>query len=207
MYIYSLNNKTTPKIPFYIGITSDPNQRFKSHYYKWKHHKPYINNQEEFFLKILFNTGNNKYSKILAQKIEINLIKYYDTVNHGSNKVYDSEKMIKTMWNEENYEKTYNKLFNKKMDIKRKKTRKYKQDKKFKKLIKLIEEDPCSWTIEKILEKTDYTSEMQLNNYLKKEKGISFKQWFEEFKNKWIEKYKEKNKIENDNFTILYNTM
>ena len=94
MFVYYLFNSERPVFPFYVGISKNPTRRLKQHKNKWKKHKPYVENKNQINMKILCDTGCNKYSKTLAEKIEIQLIKYFNTVNLGSNKVYDIKQIF-----------------------------------------------------------------------------------------------------------------
>lgn len=180
MYVYSLNNKDNPSKPFYIGITKDIEQRYKQHKQKYTAHKPYITNPNDFFIHPILNTGDNEYSIILAEKLETNLIKYYDTVNNGSNKVYDVRKYFKEQMN---MDIRYNITTASKE--KSKKTRIMNKHKKFKKVIKLIKDDPFNYSVNDIALKTNL-SIGTLNNYTKKYHNTTFNQWLKTYQTLWM---------------------
>ncbi|RAP45032.1 MAG: hypothetical protein BZ136_08510 [Methanosphaera sp. rholeuAM74] len=185
MIAYSLNNKNNPQVPFYIGITNNLKRRFKQHKQNYKNHQPYINNKNDFIIHQICDTGDNQYSKTLAEKIETNLIKQYNTVNHGSNKVYTTHKFSKEMWNTENYQKTYNKCFNKQSKTKAQKTRQQNKHKKFKKIIKTIHDDPYAYTTQELIEKSKFKNQNSLDNYCQKYHNQKFNQWLHQYQQKW----------------------
>lgn len=186
MIVYSLNYKNNPQVPFYIGITNNIKRRFKQHKQNYKHHKPYITNKNDFIINKICDTGNNQYSKTLAEKIETNLIKYYNTVNHGSNKVYTTHKFSKEIWNPENYKTTYNKCFNKHSKEKAKKTRQKNKHKKFKKILKTIHDDPCAYTTHELIKKSNFKNQNALDNYCKKYHNLNFNKWLTQYQQLWL---------------------
>lgn len=194
MKVYSLYNNKKGLTPFYIGITNYPNQRLMEHKNNLKNHKPYVNNKNDIQMKIICDLGNNEYSKIVAERIEVNLIKYYNTVNYGSNKVYDIKKFtknyFKSMWNNKNYSKTMKTLFNEQMKEKRNKTIESKKHKKFNKIIKLIKEDPSMYTIDELIKKSGFKSYTALNNYTLKYHKIKFDKWLLNYKQHWNNQWK-----------------
>jgi len=192
MIVYSLNYKNNPSIPFYIGITDNLQRRFKQHQTAYKKHKPYIRSKDDFFIKKLFDTGSNKYSLLLAEEIETKLIKFYNTVNHGSNKVYNIRKYVNNHFSNENEIITPEDKI--KSIQKAKQTHIIKQHKKFKKVIKLIKYDPCRYSINEIILKTPFTSLISLNNYTKKYHNVKFKDWLETYQKLWLNYIVEWNK-------------
>lgn len=194
MIVYSLNYKNNPQVPFYIGITNNIKRRFKQHKQNYKHHKPYITNKNDFIINKICDTGNNQYSKTLAEKIETNLIKYYNTVNHGSNKIYDSPHYFKNMWKNENYDSTYKKLFNKKTREKANKTRMKNQHKKFKKILKIIHDDPPSYTTKQIINESNFKNITQLDNHCKKYYNTPFETWLKQYQDLWLQYIKNNSK-------------
>lgn len=181
MYVYYLSNMNNPKTPFYIGISIKPEQRFKQHKSKWQKHKPYIKNKNELKMTILCDTGNNTYSESLAEKIETGLIKYYNTMNYGSNKAYDIKHELKNHSLIKNMDLPLEERL-----IKASETRRKKKHKHFKKLIKIIQEDPLSFTVEDIIKKSPFKTKNALNKYTETYHNNSFEEWFEQYKHYWL---------------------
>lgn len=170
--VYYLSNIETPHIPFYIGISKNVENRFKQHRQKWKKHKPYITNKNQIILTVLCDTGSNEYSKTLAEKIETSLIKYYNTVNLGSNKVYD----VKQYFEKEVKQYKPNRT---------KKNNQLKDHKKFKTIIKLIHDDPCRYSMQELINMSDFKNIESLNRYTKKYYNTKFSVWLYEYKQLW----------------------
>ena len=129
MIVYSLNNKNNPELPFYIGITNNIEQRFKQHQGNYQRHKPYVDNKDDFTIKKLIDTGTGECSVTLAEKIETNLIKFFNTVNYGSNKVYDVRAYMEEVFKIPSDENIY---------VNRHKPMSKKPHRHFKKVIELI---------------------------------------------------------------------
>jgi predicted GIY-YIG superfamily endonuclease len=185
MYVYFLSNNKTPTIPFYVGITTDPSRRFYQHKNNWTKHKPYITHPHEFQLHIICDTGENEQSTTLAEKIETNLIRYYNTVNCGSNKVYD----ITSVFTKLSYKLPKNSEEYKNRQLKAKETIRKKKHKKFKQILKYIHEDPCSYTKEQVIQQSKFKKEQQLNRYMKQYHNQTFGEWFEKYKQLWLIKH------------------
>ena len=112
--MYALYNKKKGFIPFYVGITDNPRQRLQQHKCK-KVHKQFCSNPRDIGMKILYNTGNGKGSRYLAERLEIKMIRYYNTVKHGSNQCVDIKDCLPERY--VNYSERYNgKLKNKDVD-------------------------------------------------------------------------------------------
>lgn len=80
MFVYALVNRNTPCVPFYIGITGNPSRRLQQHRTSDKHKR--FASPDEIVMRVLLDTGNNEYSKVLSEQLEINLIQYYDTFRY-----------------------------------------------------------------------------------------------------------------------------
>jgi AraC-like DNA-binding protein len=180
MIVYSLNYKDNPTVPFYFGITNDVERRFKQHKYNYKRHQPYIKKKDDFFIQPLYDTGDNEYSQILAEKIETTLIKQYATLNYGSNRVYD----VREYFHEKGID--VNKRNNPQAIAKAKQTRERKNHKKFKKVIRLIHDDPYQYTLDEIVDKTGFST-TSLNRYTKKYHDISFMKWLHQYQKLWMD--------------------
>ncbi len=187
MFVYVLLNKHDDV--FYVGITKNYKNRLKQHKNNWIQHKTYIDNKEEIRLKIICDTGNNEYSKEVAERIETNLIYYYNTVNHGSNKIYNAKDYFIKMWENKNYKKTKQTLFNQEIQNKRNKTIETKKHKKFKTILKLIHDDPCRYTIDELIQKSKFKSLYALNNYTLKYHKIKFDKWLHNYQYHWNNNY------------------
>lgn len=178
MMVYSLNYKDNPQVPFYIGITNNIQRRFKEHQQNYTKHQPYITHKEDFFINTICDTGTNEYSTILAEKIETNLIKYHHTLTHGSNQVYTLPKQI-------NYAQHIPQ--NPQCREKARKTRERKQHKKFKRVIKIITDDPYRYTLPEIIHMSPFVSEGALNRYTMKYHNAPFIKWLQQYQELWMD--------------------
>lgn len=191
MYVYYLSNKSTPSKPFYIGMTKNTSVRLSQHKSNWQTHKSYISSKYDFDIHILFDTGSNPYNDTLAEKLEENFIKYFDTVNNGSNKVISirkhSKNFFKNMWAPENYDKTHSLLHSDEMKEKRKKTRseikiRSNIDKFIEEVEPLAQEMGGDITVELILSRTSFKYRKELNNCTKILYNQTLTKWLKENK-------------------------
>ena len=180
MKVYVLYNAKHPLHPFYVGITNNPDRRLRQHRTNWKKHRPYINIVNDLRMNVMYDTGDNENSQILAEKIEIQLIRFFNTVNLGSNKVYDVNKYVKGWGKSNNPHLTHEEI-----SKKQQKTRAYHQHQKFKKIIKLICDDPTRYTVDELIANSNFTSENSLNNYAKKYYNTTFKKWLSRYHYLW----------------------
>lgn len=200
MIVYSLNYKDNPTVPFYFGITKDVQRRFKQHKQMYTKHQPYIKGKDDFFIHPLYDTGDNEYSQILAEKIETNLIKQYATLNYGSNRVYD----VRKYFHERSID--VDKTNTPQAKQKAKRTIERKQHKKFKKVLRLLSDDPYHYSKEEIIRKTDFTKH-SLDYYTRKYHGISFMKWLQEYQSLWmgyVEDYSQDEKCSRNRTYLWY---
>jgi electron transfer flavoprotein alpha subunit len=186
MIVYSLNHKDTPTVPFYFGITNNVERRFKEHQRQYERHHPYILQKDDFIIHPLYDTGDNEYSQMLAEKIETNLIKQYATLNYGSNRVYDIR-----VYFEKNRGVTLDNHSTPQSIAKAKQTREKNRHKKFKKVIRAIKEDPYQYTVEEISEMTGM-DRGALDGYTKKYHSVPFLKWIQKYQLLWMECIKTK---------------
>lgn len=168
MLVYALINKNNPSRPFYIGITNHPEQRFKAHLNNPNH--LLFSSKQNMRMKILIDTGDNEFSEVLAEKIEIELIQYFGTYYGGSNKCIDASK-----------------VFEQKYKYKKSSAKKNKDKKIWKKTSKYLYENPFS-SVDEIVEFTDCQRSV-LNRICKQETGLSIAKYIEEYKESWFEKH------------------
>lgn len=175
MFVYALINKKNPKIPFYIGITTNPERRFKQHQYDIKHEL--FSSKEDMELKILFDTGDNEYSEVLAEKIEIELILHYGTYYGGSNKCIDARE-----------------VFEGKLKFPKSKDKKNrKQEKIWKQMNNLLENNPF-YSIEELVDILGYKRGV-LNNVSINKTGLTLSKFLKDYRDNWFESNKDHIKI------------
>lgn len=179
MYVYCLVNKEKNS-PFYIGITNNPERRLKQHKtINYGKHSLFVNSPDEIKMNILCDTGDNVSSTTLAEKIESNFIHFFNTVNYGSNKVYDVKQFFL-----DNVETNKISSHSSKANAKRNHTIFKKRNKKFKKLTQFLEKDP--WVDEsELLQHMGYKTAMGLNQFIKTQTNKTLTVFLEEFKKDW----------------------
>lgn len=182
MYVYFLSNNKTPTVPFYVGITHYPHNRLNQHKNNWSHHKPYVEN-DDFSMHILFDTGNNEHNISMAEKLEENFIKYFDTIRFGSNKVLSfrlgSKRPIYKLSKE---------------SIKKGKNTRIRNLHKttFKKILNYLEENnPFLVSNQDFIHVIGYASFGKLDKYLMQYHKKTFDEWFDEYKYRWLREHEE----------------
>lgn len=199
MYVYCLVNKKN-NTPFYVGITKNPKVRLKQHKTtNYHNHSLFVNSPNDMEMNIICNTGDNQYSLFLAEKIETNFIHFFNTVNYGSNKVYDvKQSFLDNIKNNQLLSLTA------KSKEKSKRTISKKRIKKFKKFIQFLEKDP--WVDkDKLLEHMGYKTCSGLNRFIKLQTNKTLAVFLEEFREEWCLRHNLTNKKEVDEFNYYCN--
>lgn len=169
MYVYSLTQKNE-SIPFYIGITSNPAKRLKEHKRNVQH-QLFVDSKEDIMMNILVDTGENEYSQIVAERIEVGLIQYFGTYYGGSNRCVDVSQLC-------------NKFHR---PLQRRKWEKYR--KRWKEIVSVVSENPFISGSE--LSELISLSEGTINTFVRKTIGITLNKYLEMYRELWYDKHKE----------------
>lgn len=170
MYVYMLTQKDE-SIPFYVGITSNPSQRLKQHKNS-NQHELFVNSKDDIVMKILFDTGDNEYSDILAERIEVGMIQYFGTYRAGSNRCVDVSKRVNEFHPP---------------SVSR---RKRKNQKKWRKIVSIVSKNPFVSGEE--LSDLMCLSESAINSFVRRTIGISLNKYLRLYRDLWYGKNKER---------------
>lgn len=173
MYVYMLTQKDE-SIPFYVGITSNPSQRLKQHKNS-NQHDLFVNSTDDIVMRILFDTGDNEYSKVLAERIEVGMIQYFGTYPAGSNRCVDVSKML----NE------YPPPPSPSPSVSNRK----RNNKRWKKIVSFVSTNPFITGEE--LSDLMCLSETSINSFIRKTIGLTLNKYLQLYRDLWYEKNKE----------------